>query len=144
LIIPDVNILLHAYNRDSEVHSPISAWWESELASPRPIGLAWISILGFLRIGTNPRLSKDPMGVSQAIRHAKSWLAQPNVEVVSPGNRHADILFGLLESAGVAGNLTTDAHLAALAIEHGAQLASTDNDFARFSKLRWFNPAVRR
>lgn len=84
------------------------------------------------------------MGVSQAIRAAKAWLAQPNVEIISPGPRHADILFGLLESAGVAGNLTTDAHLAALAIEYGAELASTDNDFARFSKLRWFNPAVRR
>jgi toxin-antitoxin system PIN domain toxin len=144
LIIPDVNVLLNAYDRDSKFHKAVAGWWEEALGGPAAIGLPWVSILGFIRLITNPRIYASPTTPSQAIRVAKSWLAQPNVEIVSPGNRHADILFGLLESAGVAGNLTTDAHLAALAIEHGAQLASTDNDFARFPKLRWFNPAVRR
>jgi len=144
LIIPDVNVLLNAYDRDSRFHKAVAGWWEEVLGGPAAIGLPWVSILGFIRLITNPRIYASPTTPSQAIRVAKSWLAQPNVEIVSPGNRHADIVFGLLESAGVAGNLTTDAHLAALAIEHGAQLASTDNDFARFPKLRWFNPAVRR
>jgi toxin-antitoxin system PIN domain toxin len=144
LIIPDVNVLLNAYDRDSKLHKAIAGWWEELLGGPATIAIPWVSILGFIRLITNPRIYASPTTPSQAIRVAKSWLAQPNVEIVSPGNRHADILFGLLESAGVAGNLTTDAHLAALAIEYGAQLASTDNDFARFPKLRWFNPAVRR
>ena len=144
MIIPNVNVLLNAYDRDSKFHKAIARWWEEVLGGPAIVGLPWVSILGFIRLITNPRIYASPTTPSQAIRIARSWLAQPNVEIVSPGKRHADIFFGLLESTGVAGNLTTDAHLAALAIEHGAQLASTDNDFARFPKLRWFNPAVRR
>ena len=139
-----MNVLLNAYDRDSKFRKAVAGWWEEVLGGPAVVGLPWVSILGFIRLMTNPRIYANPTTPSQAIRVVKNWLAQPNVEIVSPGNRHADILFGLLESAGVAGNLTTDVHLAALAIEHGAQLASTDNDFARFPKLRWFNPAVRR
>ena len=86
---------------------------------------------------THPRVGANPLSAVQAIEHVRSWLARPNVRVLTPGERHAEILFGLLETVGVAGNLTTDAHLAALAIEYHAELVSTDTDFARFPKLRW-------
>lgn len=104
------------------------------------VGLPWVAILGFIRITTNPRILDDPLDVGGAIRRVRSWLAQPQTVLIHPGDRHADILFGLLEAAGTAGNLTTDAHLAALAIEHQAELHSTDSDMARFPGLRWVNP----
>ena len=104
------------------------------------IGLPWVAIPGFIRITTNPRILDDPLDVAGASRRVRSWLAQPQTVLSQPGDRHADILFGLLEAAGAAGNLTTDAHLAALAIEHQAELHSTDADMARFPGPRWVNP----
>ena len=108
---------------------------------PRPIGLSWMTILGFLRIVTRPGVFVSPLTPEEALRRVRNWLNAPSVQIVSPGEKHAEILFGLIESVGVAGNLTTDAHLAALAIEYQAEVASTDTDFARFPGLRWFNPA---
>ena len=140
MIIPDVNVLVHAYNRQSAEHAVVRAWWEQTLSRSRPVGLPWVSILGFLRLCTNPRISLRPMTAEQAVGHVKSWLAAPRVDIIHPGDQHAEIVFGLLEDLGMAGNLTTDAHLAALAIEYQAELASTDSDFARFRGLRWFNP----
>jgi len=142
MIIPDVNVLVYAYNRQSSEHAAVRAWWEDTLSRSRPIGLPWISILGFLRICTNPRVSQHPMTAVQAVGHVKSWLAAPRVNIIHPGDQHGEILFGLLQKLGVAGNLTTDAHLAALAIDYQAELASTDSDFGRFPGLRWFNPMV--
>ena len=104
------------------------------------VGLPWVSILGFIRIATNPKILDNPLDVGSACSRVRSWLAQPQTVVIHPGDRHADILFDLLETAGTAGNLTTDAHLAVLAIEHQAELHSNDADMARFQGLRWINP----
>ena len=143
MIFTDVNPLLNAYNRDFPDHPAARKWWEGVVNDQEAIGLAWVTILGFIRIMTNPRAMLNPMPVGDAVAAAKSWLDLPNVDIIEPGPRHAEILFRLLRQVGVAGNLTTDAHLAALAIEHQARLASTDNDFARFPGLRWFNPLAK-
>ena len=104
------------------------------------VGLPWITILGFIRITTNSRILENPLDVTGACRRARSWLAQPQTLIVDTGDRHADILFRLLETLGTAANLTTDAHLAALAIEHQAMLHSTDADMGRLPGLKWINP----
>jgi hypothetical protein len=140
VILPDVNLLIHAYNRDSPAHTGAREWWESRMNDPAPVGLAWAAILGFIRISTHRTILDNPLPVATACDHARSWLAQPQVTVLQPGDRHAEILFDLLGEIGTAANLTTDAHLAALAIEYQAVLQTTDADFARFSGLRWRNP----
>ena len=145
MILADVNVLIHAYDSKSPVHDTVRDWWECTLSGPRPVVLPWVTILGFIRIMTNRRIMQAPIGVAEAIADARSWLGHPRVQLLEPADRHAEILFGLLEELGTAGNLTTDAHLAALAMEYQAELASTDADFARFPGLRWFNPlALRR
>ena len=140
MILPDLNLLIHAYNQDSPVHAKARAWWEACMNDPAPVGLAWVALLGFIRISTHRTILENPLPVAAACGHARSWLAQPQVSVLHPGERHAEILFDLLGEAGTAGNLTTDAHLAALAIEYQAVLHTTDADFSRFSGLRWRNP----
>ena len=104
------------------------------------VGLPWVAILGFIRIATNSKILDNLLDVGGACSRVRSWLMRPQTMLIHPGDRHADILFGLLEAAGTAENLTTDAHLAALAIEHQAELHSTDADMARFPGLRWVNP----
>lgn len=140
MIVPDVNLLIHAYNLDSPVHDAARRWWEGLLNGPRPVGLAWVAVLGFIRISTHRQILTKPMPVAEACGRARSWLARPYLSVLHPGERHAEILFGLLAALGTAGNLTTDAHLAALSVEHQAELHTTDADFARFPGLRWRNP----
>ncbi len=117
MILPDINILVHAYNSDSARHDAARRWWETTLSERRPVALAWATALGFIRVVTNPRVLDNPMRPPEATRRVRSWLDHPRVEVVTPGEDHADILFGLLKELGTAGNLTTDAHLAALAME---------------------------
>lgn len=142
MIVPDVNILIHAYNSQSPQHKAAREWWEETLTLPRPVGLSWSVILGFIRIATHRKILDNPMRPADAIRRVRSWLSVPLVQIITPGERHAETLFSLMEHLGTAGNLTTDAHLAALTIEYQAELASTDTDFARFPGLRWFNPLV--
>jgi hypothetical protein len=140
VILPDVNVLVHAYNAESPVHEAARTWWERTLSEPTPVGLAWSVALGYIRIATHPRILANPLPADVACAHVEAWLAQPQVLLLHPGERHALILFDLLRRLGTAGNLTSDAHLAALAIEHQAEIASTDADFARFPGLRWRNP----
>jgi toxin-antitoxin system PIN domain toxin len=102
--------------------------------------MSWTSILGFIRVATHRRILDNPMHPGQAVALVQSWLGMRNVQIITPGEAHGEILFGLLDHLGTAGDLTTDAHLAALAIEYQAELVSTDVDFARFPRLRWFNP----
>ncbi len=104
------------------------------------MAFAWSVLLAFLRPSTNPRVFEHPLSAERALDVIQTWLAQPCATVVHPGDRHAGLVRQLLGSLGTAGNLVTDAHLAALAIEHGAELSSRDTDFARFSGLRWRNP----
>lgn len=144
MILVDVNLLIHAYNSTSPRNQAAREWWEETLRGPHPVALAWVTILSFIRIMTNPRMQKNPMGVREAIQRVREWLNHPRVQVVGPGEHHTEVLFRLLEQLGTAGDLTTDAHLAALAMEYQAEIASADVDFARFPGLRWFNPlAVR-
>lgn len=140
MIIPDVNILVHAYDPAFPGHRAVREWWEDTLNLERPVGLAWAAVLGFIRIATNRAIVANPLPARDAVAVVRTWLGQPSVRLLVPGESHAQILFRLLEEIGVAGNLTTDAHLAALAIEYRAEVASTDSDFARFPGLRWFNP----
>jgi toxin-antitoxin system PIN domain toxin len=104
------------------------------------VRLPWVVILGFLRLATHHQIAANPMPIAAACATVSAWLARPQVAVVQPGERHSEILFGLLTATGASGNLTTDAHLAALAIEHGLELCTTDRDFGRFPALRWSNP----
>jgi len=140
VILPDINLLVHAYNSDSLVHAAARSWWEDCLTSDRPVGLAWVAVLGFLRLSTHRKIAANPLPVATACEIVASWLARPHVFPLHPGERHAEILFDLLRSAGTGGNLTTDAHLAALAIEHQAELHTTDRDFDSFPGLHWRNP----
>lgn len=143
MIVPDVNLLLYAYNSSAREHASSAAWLEGVLNDSTTVGVAWITILGFLRISTSAKGMPRPLTVAQASTEVRGWLVRQNVTLLHPGDRHADILFGLLEHVGVGGNLTTDAHLAALAIENQAEVHSTDTDFARFPGLRWRNPIAR-
>lgn len=140
MIVPDVNILIHAYDTTFPNHEPAKAWWRDTLRLGRPVGIPWVTSVGFIRLVTNRSVFVQPMTAHQAVSIVRSWLRQPSVRVLVPGEGHAEILFRLLEELGTAGNLTSDAHLAAIAIEYQAEVASTDNDFARFPGLRWFNP----
>lgn len=140
MILPDLNLLVHAHNTDSSHHESARVWWESLMNGEDQVGLSWAVLLGFVRIATHRAVLNHPMSVRLACDHVKTWLARPQVTILQPGDRHAEILFGLLERLGTAGNLTTDAHLAALAIEYQAELHSNDADFSRFQGLKWKNP----
>ncbi|HEX5070773.1 MAG TPA: type II toxin-antitoxin system VapC family toxin [Vicinamibacterales bacterium] len=140
MILADINLLVHAYDQESPRHARARQWWEDRLNDTEPVGLAWAAMLGFIRLTTNRQVMRNPWTAAEACAAVQSWLDRPAVTVIHPGDRHATILFGLLSALGAAANLTTDAHLAALAIEHQAELHSTDADFARFSGLRWTNP----
>jgi hypothetical protein len=140
MILPDLNLLVHGYNSESPRHRAARDWWEARMNDTGTIGLAWVVILGFIRITTHRKVLANPLAVGGACDRVRSWLAQPQVTLIHPGDRHAEILFDLLARVGTAGNLTTDAHLAALAIEYQAELHTTDADLARFPGLRWVNP----
>jgi uncharacterized protein len=138
--LPDVNLLLYAIDEESARHEGARQWLEDTLSGTETVAFAWAVLVGFLRISTNPALLGRPLSAEEALDYADGWLAQPCVTTVAPGNRHAAVLRELLEPLGAAGNLVSDAHLAALAIEHGAELCSCDTDFSRFGGLRWTNP----
>jgi toxin-antitoxin system PIN domain toxin len=138
--IVDINLLIYAINRDTPHHRAAKEWLEKAMSGSEPVGFAWIVILGFLRIVTSARIMPNPLPPETALELMEEWLAHPNARIVLPTQRHWTILKELLLPLGTAANLTSDAHLAALAIEHGAYLYSTDNDFSRFSKLRWASP----
>lgn len=140
MIIPDVNLLLYAVIDAFPQHDKARAWWEGVVNSSELIGLADPAIFGFLRISTNPRLIKPPLSVEEATGHIEGWLVEPNMRVAQPGPHYHEIALGFLRAAGTASNLTTDAQLAAIAIENDAALYSNDSDFARFKGLKWVNP----
>ncbi len=135
----DVNLLLYAYDPSSAQHERAQGWIEDILSRQEPVGLAWLTILAFLRISTNPRLQRA-VPLTEAISAMAAWLSQPSVSIVHPGERHWSILSGLLPASQSRGPLVTDAHLAALAIEHGATLCTHDRGFARFRGLRVLYP----
>jgi len=138
--ILDVNLLLYAVNRNAPGHAKAKAWLERAVSGDEPVGFSWIVILAFLRLTTRPGVFAKPLRPERAFDILGEWLDQPPARILTPGPRHLSILRALLAPLGAAGNLTSDAHLAALAIEHNAELWSSDNDFARFSGLNWRNP----
>lgn len=140
MIIPDINLLVYAYNRDAPHHERARLWWEGLLNTDERVGLPWAVCLGFVRLMTHRAVLLRPLTTGDAIRHVRSWHARPNAAVVEPGPQHLSLLDELLRQSGTGGNLATDAHLAALAIEHQCTLHSSDADFSRFSGLRWDNP----
>ncbi len=140
MILPDINLLIYATDTTSRFHRAARGWWEKALSSQETVALPWAVTLGFIRLATHPRIFATPLTVAAACAVAREWLARPMVQIIEPGPRHQDILFQLLEKAGTGANLTTDAHLAALAIEYQAVLHTSDSDFARFSGLRFRNP----
>jgi uncharacterized protein len=140
MIVVDVNLLLYAVISGFPQHQAARNWWEQQLNGQAEVGLAAAAIFGFLRIATNPRVLVAPMSIEEAIGHVRSWLSRPNVLFLVPGSRHLDLALELLAGVGTAGNLTTDARLAAYALELDADMCSNDTDFARFSDLRWVNP----
>jgi toxin-antitoxin system PIN domain toxin len=143
VIIPDVNLLLYSVVSAFPRHKAAHAWWEEAINSATEIGLASPAIFGFIRVATNPRVLSPPLTVEAATGYVSAWLGQPNVSYLVPGPRHIEIAFNLLHTVGTGGNLTTDAQLAALALEYEADIFSNDTDFTRFSGLRWVNPLAR-
>ena len=141
MILVDANVLLHAYHPQSEHHEPCRLWIEENFSAPSPIGLPWITIWVFLRISTNPRAFEKPLTMKEAATIASSWFDVPAVRAVVPGERYWEILSKLLLEAQVSGPLVTDAALAALAIEHGASVCTTDRDFARFPEVQIVDPS---
>jgi toxin-antitoxin system PIN domain toxin len=140
LILVDANLLIYAYNPSLERHETARNWLERILNRPEPLRLAWVTLLAFLRISTDPRAFEHPLTVGEAVPIVSEWLARPIVGVLGPGDRHWEILSELLTRTGARGPDVMDAHLAALAIEHGATLATTDRGFVRFPGLRTVNP----
>lgn len=140
MILVDANILIYAYDLDAPQHERARTWFDAKLSGDEPVALPWACILAFVRIATNRRVFPLAKPVSEVWHQAREWLLCPPVWIPQPTERHADVLGELLSLPSMSGNLVTDAHLAALAIEHGLTLCSNDGDFARFPKLRWVNP----
>ena len=140
MIVIDANLLLHAYNTRSKDHDAAREWLESTLSGSELVRIAWVTVWAFLRISTNPRAFEHPLSMTEAREIVASWLAQPNVDVIEPGERHWDVLGTLVSDNQTIGPLVMDAVLAAVAIEHGATLCTTDRDFSRFDGLAWTNP----
>lgn len=140
MIIPDLNLLVYAYNASAPHHASARHWWEDTVGGHQPVGIPWVVAVGFLRILTSRVVMVQPMEVSRALAHLGSWFEQPAVSLLQPGPRHLAILTGFSEAGALSSALVTDAHLAALAIEYQAVVHSNDSDFSRFPGLRWHNP----
>ena len=140
MILVDANLLVYAIDSDSPHHAAARRWLEGVLSSAQPVGLAWIVVLAFLRITTRPGVLVRALTLERALRYIDEWLAQPYVTALGPGEHHWQILRNLLRTSGTAGNLVSDAHLAAIALEHGCPVYSTDHDFKRFSGIEHVNP----
>lgn len=140
MILVDVNLLIYAIDRDSPHHAVARAWFERALNGTDLVGLPWIVILAFLRLTTRAGILRKPMTVEQAMAYCQSWVDLGSVRIPVPGENHWPIFRNLLLSVGTAGNLTSDVHLAALALEYGCAICSTDNDFKRFPGVTHINP----
>lgn len=135
--LPDVNVLLYAVNADSPQHETARRWIEQSMALPAGVGFAWPALVGFLRLASRSGIFARPLPIEDALGVVDAWLQHPRAHVLAPTPRHAALLASLLVGAGRGGNLVSDAHLAAIAIEHGVELGTFDGDFARFPGLRW-------
>ena len=140
MIVVDANILLYAYDSASSHHTKARAWIEETFSGTEPVGLPWQTISAFLRIMTNPRLPGERFTLQEAAPIVDGWLEQPNTQALAPGDDHWPLFRQMIVEGQATGGLVSDAHLAALTIEYGGVLHTTDRDFARFPGLRWRNP----
>ena len=140
MILVDTNILLYAEDSLNPSNRQARAWWDEQLSGTGVVCLCWTVLSAFIRIGTNPRVFEYPLALEQALARIQSWIDQPCTRIIRPTERHWFVFKQQLTTGQAVSNLVTDAHLAALAIEHGCTLTSTDSDFARFPKLKWINP----
>ena len=144
MILVDTNIPLYAEDSLSEHHEAARAWWDEQLSGSEPVALCWPVLTAFIRIGTNVRLHKRPLTLKEAVDRVQSWLEQPGVRILTPTEQHWAVFQRMLRAGNATANLVSDAHLAALAVEHNCTLASSDMDFTRFRGLKWRNPIVRK
>lgn len=144
MILVDANLLIYAIDRDSPHHPAARRCIEQLFSERADVGLAWIVILAFLRLTTHPAVMRHPLSTESALSYVDDWLNQPSVKLLAPGSRHWTIFRKLMKTAHLTGNLTSDAHLAALAIEHGYEIYSTDSDFQRFPGITHINPLATR
>lgn len=142
MILVDANLLLYAYHPKAEQHEKSRGWLEAVLSGTDVVGFAWLTLWAFVRISTNPRVFENPLSASEAADAVSSWLDQPVSTILQPGERHWDILRAVARDGQAVGPLFMDAVLAAIAMEHGATLCTTDRDFARFPGLKWTNPLL--
>ncbi len=142
MIVPDANLLLYAYDSASPFHRAAARWWAARLSTDEPLGLCPVVVFAFLRLSTHPKVFEHPLTAAEASRHIDSWFARPNVRLLVANAQHVETVCRLLAKAGTAGNLVTDAQIAALATEYGATVHTADTDFARFKGLAWKNPLV--
>lgn len=140
MILVDANILLYAEDALSPRHRKAREWWDAQMSGAAPVCLCWTVLAAFIRISTNPRVFERPLSVDAALARVQSWLDQPCVRVIQPTERHWALFQRMLRDGQASANLVTDAHLAALAMEYGCELISTDADFSRFPRLKWRNP----
>jgi len=140
VIAPDVNLLLYAYNPAAKLHVAARRWLETELGGEELVGFPGLAVHGFLRLATNPRVFPEPLSPQEAVEAVEAWLARPNAALIEAGPEHWATLRHLIIATSVRGGDISDAALAAIVIEHGAELHSTDRDFARFPGLKWKNP----
>ena len=140
MILVDANLLLYAEDSLSEHHQAARIWWDEQLSGSDPVALCWPALTAFIRIGTNTRLHHRPLTLKEAIERVQSWLEQPCVQLIDTTEQHWPLFQQMLRAGNASANLVSDAHLAALALEHNCVLHSTDTDFARFRGLKWKNP----
>lgn len=140
MILPDINLLLYAYDAESPHHAKAAGWLEGCFGGEETVGLLPVVLFGFVRLATSPRVYHRPMTPALAAGCVRMWLTQPNARLLEPGPGHPERVFGILEKLGTGGNLLTDAQLAAAALENNAVVHSADTDFLRFEGIRWFNP----
>lgn len=136
----DANVLLQAVNSDASDHTRARTWLDTALSGGAEVGFAWLALIAFVRVSTRPGIFARPLTADEALGVVRAWLSAPNARVLHPTVRHVDVLTTLLRDAGTAGNLTSDAHLAAIALEHHAEIVTFDADFDRFPGLRWHRP----
>ena len=140
MILVDANLLLYTVNRFSGQHASAKKWWDAQLSSVETVALSWQVVQAFVRISSNARLFKCALTLDEAIECVQSWLDQPCVRILQPTENHWKFFQQMLRAGHATANLVSDAHLAALAVEHNCVLHSTDTDFARFRGLKWKNP----
>ena len=143
MILVDANILLYAEDTSSSLNKKAIRWWDQQLSGENTVCLCWPVLMAFIRIATNARVFEKPLSLTQAIKKVQSWIDQPCVQIIHPSSRHWENFQSMLTQGQASANLTTDAHLAALAIENGCTLYSTDADFSRFPRLKWENPLLK-